>query len=209
MITDVANITVVLLAAGRGIRMSPLTEKLPKPLLKVGDHSLIEHHLMRLKQQGFEKIVINLDYLGEQIHNCLGDGGQYGLCITYSDESDTGALETAGGLRHALPLIEGDRFIVANADIWTDYPFSNLADQPHDLAHLVMVDNPTHNQKGDFCFAAKAHSNEIGGLLVPSNSAQTSYTFSGIAAYHKRLFQHLNPRKSGFSTSISSINCCA
>ena len=179
--------TVVLLAAGHGKRMRELTETTPKPLLKVGELSLIEHHLVRLAQQGFQNIVINLAYLADQIQDRLGDGSHYGLKILYSDESATGALETAGGIRHALHLIDSDPFIVINADIWTDYPFADLLKDFCGTARLVMVENPAHNQAGDFSVAA-----DSSRLQIVSDSNQT-HTFSGIAIYHKASFEKLAP----------------
>ncbi len=182
----IANTTVVLLAAGHGKRMLPLTKSTPKPLLTVGQHSLIEHHLKRISAQGFKHVVINIAHLAEQFPTALGDGQQYGLRIDYSDESQTGALETAGGLKNALTLIKSDPFITINADIWTDYDFSNLIKQPPQLAKLVMVDNPEHNPEGDFGLSDT-------GLL--NNTANEKLTFSGIAIYHKTVFEKLEHGK--------------
>lgn len=180
-----SHTTVVLLAAGQGKRMLPLTENTPKPLLRVGDHALIEHHLIRLSEAGFHNIVINLAYLGDQIREKLGNGEKYGVDINYSDESSTGALETAGGLKNALPLINSDPFLVVNADIWTDYPFSKILKPLTCDARLVMVKNPKHNEAGDFSFS------KSGSLLQRMESAANSHTFSGIALYHKALFANL------------------
>ncbi len=180
-----ADTTVVLLAAGQGRRMMPLTQNTPKPLLKIGEHALIEHHLIRLREAGFQNIVINLDYLGHQIRETLGNGERYGVDIHYSDESDTGALETAGGLKHALPLIRSDPFLVVNADIWTDYPFGNILKPLTGLARLVVVKNPEHNETGDFSPP------KSGSLLQRNESAANSHTFSGIALYHKAMFTNL------------------
>lgn len=180
-----ADTTVVLLAAGQGKRMMPLTQNTPKPLLKIGEHALIEHHLIRLREAGFQNIVINLDYLGHQIRETLGSGERYGVDINYSDESDTGALETAGGLKHALPLINSDPFLVVNADIWTDYPFGNILKPLTGLARLVVVKNPGHNEAGDFSPSTS------GSLLQRNESVANSHTFSGIALYHKAMFTNL------------------
>ena len=180
-----SDTTVVLLAAGQGKRMLPLTENTPKPLLKIGEHALIEHHLIRLSEAGFQNIVINLAYLGDQIREKLGGGEKYGVDINYSDESFTGALETAGGLKHALPLICSDPFLVVNADIWTDYPFSKILKPLTGLARLVVVKNPEHNQAGDFSPV------KSGSLLQRKESAENSHTFSGIALYHKAMFTNL------------------
>lgn len=178
-----SDTTVVLLAAGQGKRMLPLTKSTPKPLLKVGDHALIEYHLLRLKQLGFKDIVINLAYLGEQIQQLLGDGHDYGVRINYSDESATGALETAGGIQKALPMICSDPFLVVNADIWTDYPFDQLLYELDKPARLVMVTNPAHNQRGDFSI------DDSSPLLHLSANTTQSHTFSGIALYRKSMFE--------------------
>ncbi|MEM7357683.1 MAG: N-acetylmuramate alpha-1-phosphate uridylyltransferase MurU [Pseudomonadota bacterium] len=177
-----AETTVVLLAAGHGKRMLPLTKSTPKPLLKVGDEALIEHHLHRLRSMGFRDVVINLAYLGEQIRQHLDNGAKYGLNIRYSDESATGALETAGGLQHALPLISSDPFLVVNADIWTDYPFTQLLGHLDRPARLVMGPNPSHNPDGDFSYDPDS------GMLFVANTSKQSHTFCGIALYHKSLF---------------------
>ncbi len=181
------NTTVMLLAAGHGKRMLPLTENTPKPLLKIGDLSLIEHHLVNLEQQGFKNIVINVAYLGEQIQNHLDNGNRFGLNITYSNESETAALETAGGIANALKLIQSDPFLVVNADIWTDYRFTNLLNKTTEPAYLVLVKNPDHNMKGDYSFSEDSSS-----LIRAHNE---SYTFTGIAKYQKSLFTNL-PHKS-------------
>lgn len=184
-----ANTSVVLLAAGHGQRMRPLTDSSPKPLLKIGGKSLIEHHLYKLSELGFKHVVINTAYLSEMIPNHLGGGDRYGLTINYSDESGTGALETAGGLVNALPIIQSDPFMVINADIWTDFDFTQLLGPLKQQARLVMVDNPSHNKSGDFYLG---HSN----LLVSKNErAATNYTFSGIALYKKSVFADLSAGK--------------
>ncbi|NNC98914.1 MAG: nucleotidyltransferase family protein [Gammaproteobacteria bacterium] len=182
-----AETSVVLLAAGRGKRMLQLTRDTPKPLLKVGDCTLIEYHLKNLQQQGFRKVIINLAYLGNRISKHLGDGTRYGLRIVYSDESATGALETAGGLQKALPKIDSDPFVVVNADIWTDYPFAQILRYLNCQARLVMVKNPAHNRGGDFSLPESAD------LLRLNAEGQTSYTFSGIALYRKGVFARLDP----------------
>ena len=189
MTTAITETTVVLLAAGHGKRMLPLTETTPKPLLKVGELSLIEHHLQNLGTQGFINIIINIAYLGEQIRDHLGCGNNFGVNITYSDESETGALETAGGIAKALTLIKSDPFIVINADIWTDYSFKNLLNKTANPAYLVLVENPEHNLGGDFSLS-KNSSN-----LININSNDKSYTFSGIAKYKKSLFTNLSAKK--------------
>ena len=180
----------MLLAAGHGKRMLPLTNTTPKPLLKVGQLSLIEHHIVKLENAGFKHLVINIAHLGEQIQQCLGDGTRFGIKITYSSEIDDGPLETAGGILKALPLIKSDSFICINADIFTDYRFTELLDYSLEESvkgHLVLVKNPEHNPDGDFLI------NDQGLLAKRSN--KTGYTYSGIAYYHRSLFQDLIAHK--------------
>ena len=186
--------SVVILSAGHGTRMLPLTQDTPKPLLKVGEHSLIEHHLIRLHALGFRQIVINIAYLGNRIRNALGDGSNYGLSITYSDEADTGALETAGGLKAALPLIQSDPFLVINADIWTNFDFTKLLTPLSHLARLVMVNNPDHNLDGDFGLSGDFGLPDSESALL-NNSPENRATFSGIALYQKSLFNDLKEGK--------------
>ena len=180
--------TVMLLAAGHGKRMRELTESVPKPLLKVGQYSLIEHHLIRLAAMGFKQIVINLAYLGNQIRDTLGNGEHFSLAIKYSDESQSGALETAGGILYALEKIHSDPFITINADIWTDFEFDQLP-YPKQEACLVMVDNPSHNIAGDYSLL------DNGSLSVTKESNKPSLTFSGIAIYRKAFFAGLEQGK--------------
>jgi len=174
----------MVMAAGRGERMRPLTDSVPKPLLKVGDKTLIEHILLRLKRAGFDEVVINYAHLGEQLVKFLGDGGLYGLKIQYSPEPE-GALETGGGIRHAIELLDHKPFLVINGDIWTDYPLHNLPTQLSGLAHLVLVDNPSHNNKGDF-FLDGAKVNQDHGKKL---------TFSGSGVYSPEMFSQLQPGK--------------
>jgi MurNAc alpha-1-phosphate uridylyltransferase len=168
----------MILAAGRGERLRPLTDKTPKPLLKAGPHRLIEYLIMALVDAGFKEIVINHAHLGEQFPKILGNGQQYGAQIEYSVEEY--GLETAGGIINALPLLGDEPFLVVNGDIWTQFPFSTLKDVIHDdlLCHLVLVNNPEHHPLGDFGLRS-------GKVL--SESAK-KYTFSGIAVYHPRFF---------------------
>jgi len=172
----------MILAAGRGERMRPLTDVTPKALLKVGRLSLIEHHVSALVEAGITNIVINYAHLGEQIEAVLGDGSQYGAKITYSPEGDT-ALETGGGIYKALPLLGTDPFIVVNADIWTDYPFKQLPRKPARLVHLVLVDNPSFKRQGDFAMEDASVVNE----------GQTYLTYSGIGVYSPELFKECTP----------------
>jgi MurNAc alpha-1-phosphate uridylyltransferase len=178
----------MILAAGRGERMRPLTDHTPKPLLVVGGKPLIVWHIERLSAAGFTHIVINHAHLGQQIEAALGNGAAFGVSIEYSRE--VSALETAGGIATALPLIEGEVFPVVNGDIYCEYDFSRLAEpmarlaEGHDQTHLVMVDNPPHHPQGDFVLDA--------GRVVPSpHTAHCSpLTFSGIGVYHRALFAH-------------------
>jgi MurNAc alpha-1-phosphate uridylyltransferase len=176
----------MILAAGRGERMRPLTDTKPKPLLEVCGKPLIVHHIERLAQNGFIDIVINIAHLGEQIPLALGDGSRWGVHISYSDERKSGALESAGGIKKALPLLGNEPFLVVNGDIYCDYEFDadfKLADK---LAHLILVPNPPHNTKGDFGLEANT-------LL---NAAPEMFTFSGIGYYHPELFKNVTLQKS-------------
>jgi len=171
----------MILAAGRGERMRPLTDTTPKPLLKVAGKSLIQYHIEAVKAAGISDIVINHAWLGEQIESTLGDGNRLGVRIQYSREGS--ALETGGGIFRALPLLGDTPFIVINGDIFTDYPISGLCRQltGNDLVHLVMVPNPLHNQKGDFFLHQSRMSDD--------NVAGERCTFSGMAVYQPELFQ--------------------
>jgi len=171
----------MILAAGRGERMRPLTDGTPKPLLKVAGKRLIEYHLENLVRAGVQEVIINHAWLGEQIPACLGNGQQYGLAIHYSDEGNN-ALETAGGIINALPLLGSEPFILINGDIWTDYEFSSLLAHPHtnSLMHLVLVANPAHNPKGDFDIDEK-------GRLID----HAAHTYSGIGLYSAKIFTKL------------------
>lgn len=173
----------MILAAGRGERLRPLTDTTPKPLLEVDGKPLIAHHLQRLAAAGFTEVVINLAWQGEKIAAFLGDGSAFGLQIRYSEEPP-GALETAGGIVQALPLLGDAPFLVVSADVLTDYPFEELrdADRPHP-AHLVLVDNPPHHPTGDFSL-------RDGRVRFASGAA---LTFSGIAAFDPQLFANLSP----------------
>jgi MurNAc alpha-1-phosphate uridylyltransferase len=176
----------MILAAGRGERMRPLTDFVPKPLLKVQGKPLIEYHLEALKRSGYERVVINHAWLGHQIESVLGIGERFGLDILYCAE--TQALETAGGIINALPLlcpnIQDDLFTVVNGDIFTDFDFDFLpANLPEGVeAQLVMVDNPNHNTDGDFYFTQQGLHPNQGNKL----------TFSGIAVYRKSFFAKVN-----------------
>jgi len=168
----------MILAAGRGERMRPLTDNLPKPLLKVGGKMLIEYHLEKLKIAHITDVIINHAWLGEKIEQALGDGSRYGLNIHYSPEDE--ALETAGGILNALPLLGDDAFIVINGDIFCDYDLLNLPSSIAGLAHLVLVNNPVHNPDGDFVLTTSGRVNQVG---------ENKRTFSGIGVYHPDLFK--------------------
>jgi len=169
----------MILAAGRGERMRPLTDTLPKPLLEVHSKPLIVWHIEKLAQNGFKEIVINIAHLGYKISEYLGDGSKWGVSLLYSDEQNSGALESAGGIKKALPLLGEDTFLVLNGDVYCEYEFDASFELQEDKkAHLILVPNPPHNQKGDFGVQ--------NGLLL-NNDAQM-YTFSGIAYYHPSFF---------------------
>ena len=166
----------MILAAGRGERMRPLTDHTPKPLLKVGGKPLITWHLERLAAAGFKEVVINHAHLGAQIEAALGDGGQWGVSIRYSPEKI--ALETAGGIANALPLLGDAPFLVVNGDVFTDIDFGVLRLIAPDVAHLVMVNNPPQHANGDFVLQHDRLSTEGSGKL----------TFSGVGIYAPSLF---------------------
>ena len=168
----------MILAAGRGERMRPLTDHTPKPLLKVGGKPLIVWHLERLAKAGFKEVVINHAHLGEQIEQALGDGSQWSLNIQYSPEKI--ALETAGGIANALPLLGAEPFLVVNGDTFTEIDFgvSTHVLQANNHAHLVLVNNPPQHPNGDFAIEA--------GRL--KNTGEKMLTFSGVGVYHPDLF---------------------
>jgi MurNAc alpha-1-phosphate uridylyltransferase len=166
----------MILAAGRGERMRPLTDVTPKPLLPVAGKPLIVWHLERLARAGFREIVINHAHLGDQIEALLGDGAAWGLRIAYSAESQ-GALETAGGIANALPLLADEPFLVVNGDIFCDWDFARAC-VTDALAHLVLVDNPPHHPAGDFT---------LDGAKVGAGGT-AALTFSGIGIYRPELF---------------------
>jgi len=173
----------MILAAGRGNRMRPLTDLTPKPLLAVGGKPLLFRHLEKFARAGFGMVMINHAHLGGQIEAAVGDGSRWSLEVRYSAEAE--ALETAGGIRNALPLIARPAFAVVNGDVYSDYDYAGLAaaiDQLADadtLAHLVLVDNPPHHPDGDFCLDD--------GLVCASG--RQLLTFSGLGAYRAELFE--------------------
>lgn len=171
----------MILAAGRGERMRPITASLPKALVEVHGRSLLERHLDALSEAGIKNVVINLGWHGEQIAERIGSGANYGLSVAYSPEGDD-ILETGGGIHRALPLLGDDPFLVVNADVFTDMPLALTLD--HDmLGHLVLVPKPEHKQRGDFGLED--------GLLL--NSGSRPYTFSGVAVYRPEFFADAEP----------------
>ncbi|KTG17143.1 MULTISPECIES: N-acetylmuramate alpha-1-phosphate uridylyltransferase MurU [unclassified Guyparkeria] len=177
----------MILAAGRGERLRPLTDHTPKPLIEVGDRPLIEHHLERLAAAGITRVVINLAHLGEQIRRHLGSGERWGLTIEYSQEGERAeqALETAGGIRQALDRL-GSRFLLINGDVLTDVDYADLLrrDLPGDsLAHLLLVDNPPHNPSGDFVL----------GRDRLETQGDDPLTYAGIGLFRRELFADLPP----------------
>ncbi|MGO3858166.1 MAG: N-acetylmuramate alpha-1-phosphate uridylyltransferase MurU [Neisseriaceae bacterium] len=179
----------MILAAGRGERMRPLTDVDPKPLLKVGEHPLIVWHILRLKAAGVDQIVINHAWLGHRLEAYLGNGSAFGVDIAYSPEP-AGGLETAGGIATALPLLGEQAFMVVNGDVLMDLDFAALAAQSCDgvsrLAHVLLVDNPEHHPEGDFGLLAN-------GLVAPNTDRGAALTFSGAGVYHPHLLQGLAP----------------
>lgn len=192
----------MILAAGRGERLRPLTDNTPKPLIYAGSKRLIEYLIEALVAAGFDDLVINYAHLGEQFPVTLGDGSQYGARIHYSPESE-GGLETAGGIINALPLLGDEPFLVVNGDIWTDFDFSALKGfqlAANKLCHLVLVDNPPHNPDGDFAL-------DSDGNVLTENTDK--HTFSGIGIYHPAMFTGLNndkrPLKPLFDKAIAAL----
>ncbi len=163
-------------AAGKGERMRPLTEHTPKPLLPVRGKPLIAWHLERLAAIGVRDVVVNTSWLADRFAPALGDGAQWGLRLHYSHEGAE-PLETGGGMLHALPLLGDAPFLAVNGDIWCDHDFSTLPREPAGLAHLVLVDNPAHNARGDFA---------LHGAQVQSEG-EPRLTFSGIGVYRAAL----------------------
>jgi N-acetyl-alpha-D-muramate 1-phosphate uridylyltransferase len=167
----------MLLAAGRGERMRPITDSLPKPLVPVAGKPLIAWHLAALARAGIRDVVINLSWLGEQLRGALGDGRECGVRITWSEEGPL-PLETGGGIFRALPLLGPGPFLVANADIWTDIDFARLELEPGAHAHLVLIPNPPHHPRGDFGLE--------GDLVVHRDSGR--FTYSGVGLYRPEFF---------------------
>ena len=175
----------MILAAGRGERMRPLTDSTPKPLLIAGGKAIIQHTIEQLVNASFTEIVINTAHLGEKIRQALGNGQQFGASIEYSDEGKTG-LETAGGIIKALPILGDTPFLVVNGDIANEYDFSILRNKTCDLAHLVLIPNPQHHPEGDF------HLSDNGLVLT---EGLPTLTYSGIGIYNPELFKNTVPGK--------------
>ena len=172
----------MILAAGRGERLRPVTDSVPKALIEVCGQSLIERHLVAIHSAGIETVVINLGWLGDAIVERVASGSNYGLNVIYSPEGDD-MLETGGGIHRALPLLGDEPFLVINADIYTDMPFPPPAPAAKELAHLVLVANPPHRERGDFDLDA--------GLVCASDEA--TLTFSGVAMYRPEFFAGCAP----------------
>lgn len=195
----------MILAAGRGERMRPLTDTVPKPLLNVAGCALIEHHIKALYRAGIRDIVINHAWLGEQIETALGDGSKFGVNIRYSPETE--ALETAGGIRHAMPLLGNQPFLVVNADIWTDFPLVQLINSAKKnfsqsvWAHLLLVPNPSHHLCGDFQLREDRP-------LVYANGTYPDlpgYTFSGVGVYQPKIFYFLDEGKQALGPLLKNL----
>jgi MurNAc alpha-1-phosphate uridylyltransferase len=172
----------MILAAGRGERLRPLTEAIPKALVEVQGRSLLERHLDRLAEAGIETVVINLGWLGEQIVERVGSGREYGLTVIYSPEGDD-ILETGGGIHRALPLLGNEAFLVVNADVYTDMPVPSVTVAEEDVAHLFLVPTPQYKAHGDFDLRE-------GRVIVNENPG---LTFSGVALYDPRFFSECEP----------------
>jgi MurNAc alpha-1-phosphate uridylyltransferase len=172
----------MVLAAGRGERMRPLTDRTPKPLLEVRGQPLIAWHLRALARAGVREVVINLSWLGAQLRAALGSGARFGLHISYSEEPE-GALEVGGGIFHALPLLGADPFLVVNGDTYTDLDFARLSIPPRSLAHLVLVPNPAHHPQGDFTLR--------GGAV--GTAGEPRLTYSGLGVFRPELFAGCSP----------------
>ncbi len=189
--------TAMILAAGRGERLKPLTDSRPKPLIEVAGQSMIEHHINHLVESGVQRIVINTAWLGDQIENFIGHGDKWDIEIRYSREGDS-PLETAGGIANALPLIDSDSFILVNGDICTDYDFTLLPNRLDRPAHVVLVPNPSHNLDGDFGIK--------NSLLVNKDSdCAKTMTFSGISCFNSHVFKHIQPKKAALGPLLRAL----
>ena len=183
----------MILAAGEGRRMRPLTDYVPKPLLIIGGRPLLEHHILNLKAAGFDELVINASHLGEQIAEFCGDGSPWDVSIRISHEDEP--LETAGGILKALHWLSPGPFLVINGDIYTDYPFTRLRNYllQEASAHLVLVDNPPHHLSGDFLL--DRNSARVEQPATHFDDVDDVLTFSGVALYHPTFFAGLSEGK--------------
>jgi MurNAc alpha-1-phosphate uridylyltransferase len=172
----------MILAAGRGERMRPLTDRMPKPMLEVGGHRLIEYHLAALAALGVREAVVNLSWHGERIREAIGDGASHGIAVRYSEEGPE-PLGTAGGIVAALPLLGPAPFLVLNGDVWTDFDLRALRAPGPSLAHLVLVDNPAHHPRGDYGLDAGGRATSGSALL----------TFAGVSLLDPALFNGCEP----------------
>jgi MurNAc alpha-1-phosphate uridylyltransferase len=173
----------MILAAGRGERMRPLTDDVPKPLLEAGGKPLIQYHIENLAAAGVRDIVINLAWQGAKLRSAIGDGARFGVRIQYSDEGDF-ALETGGGICKALPLLGDDPFIVVSGDIWTRFPFARLRLAPDDVAHFVVVPNPQFHVQGDF---------GLSGTRMTDSGPK--HTYANIGVFTARFFEGRRPER--------------
>lgn len=182
----------MILAAGRGSRMGPLSDNLPKPLLKVKNITLIERHILNFKNHGITDIVINVSYLSDKMINFLKDGSQYGVKLYFSIEEKL--LDTGGGILNALPLLGNSNFIVVSADIYTDFSYKklfNIFETKNTLAHLIMVNNPEYNKNGDYSITPQGLLSCFGNLL----------TYANIGIFNKKFFENLNLKDKSFPLS--------
>jgi len=188
--------TAMILAAGRGERLKPLTDRQPKALCRVGDMPLIEYHLANLAKAGFKRVIINHAYLGGKIRQQLGQGARWGVEICYSPEPP-GGLETGGGIVNALSLLGKEPFLTVNADIFTDYDFTTVSLPAHSLAHLVLVNKPAYTSTGDFGLSA----------VNKLDNTSKSYVFSGIACFKPAVFNQLNPGRYSITPLLRELAC--
>jgi len=186
----------MILAAGRGERLRPLTETIPKALVEVRGRSLLERHLDSLKAAGIDTVVINLGWLGERIAERIGSGHAFGLNVIYSPEGDN-ILETGGGIHRALPLLGRSPFLVVNADIYTDMPLPPAELAEPDLGHLALVPRPAHKQQGDFDLRD--------GIVCESEDP--AYTFSGVAVYRPEFFAGCKPGRFPLAPMLRAAAC--
>ncbi len=174
----------MILAAGRGRRLGELTREVPKPLLPYRGKTFIEYRLLALAKAGIKEVIINTWYQGELLQSKLGNGERYGLQITYSTEDEL--LETGGGIKNALPLLDDRPFILTNSDLVTEFDYSKLPREINGLAHLVLVNNPSHHTAGDFCLQQ--------GQVIPRKNGEPSLTYSGIAILNPNLFSYIEEK---------------